>query len=400
MRRDKPWVAVVYPATVTWMAECLRGVKAFADRSGGWNLVTSPPSLSSAGEEGVHLPALRRWRGDGLIVCLTTQAEERAAARLARPVVNLSGWLPPGRGVPRVNADHRAIGRVAAEHLLALGLRHFAYYGIEGPWFSAERERGFAGRLAEAGRACSAFRQRPRERSGGWPARHARLARWLRALPKPVGLLAVHDYRARVVMELCAQLGLSIPGEVAVLGVDNDEATCDYCVPSLSSVSRDPFRCGEEAARLLGALMAGAAPPPGDTLVRPAGVVQRRSTDRLFDGDPLVRQVVAYASAHEEEAFTVAELAKALKVSRRLIELRFRERLGLAPHGYLLRRRVSRAKALLLDGSACRSLGEVAAVSGFGSLRAFRAAFCSETGVTPAAYRAQGALARGEKPRA
>ncbi len=388
-------MAVVYPASVPWMAECLRGIKEVADSLGGWSLVTSPPSLRSAGEEDVHLPALKEWQGSGVIACLTTRAEERAAARLTMPAVNLSGWQPPGHGVPRVNADHRAIGRVAAEHLLALGLRHFAYYGIEGPWFSAERERGFADRLAEAGLPCAVYRQRAGEGVRlPWHTRYARLTRWLSGLPRPLGLLAVHDYRARVVMELCARLGLSIPEEVAVLGVDNDPTTCDYCVPSLSSVSRDPFACGVAAARLLARLMDGAPQPAGDTLVSPAGVVRRRSTDRFYDDDPVVRRVVDYAAAHPGDAFTVAEMAKRLKMSRRLIELRFHERLSLSPHAYLRQRRVSRAKGLLLDTDEPRSLGEVAAASGFGCLRAFREAFRSETGVTPAVYRVRHAGAQ------
>jgi len=371
------------------MAECLRGVKAFADGCGGWNLVTSPPALRTTGEHGIALYALCRWRGDGLIACLTTRSEERVAARLPMPVVNLSGWRPPGRGVPRVNADHVAIGRMAAEHLLSLGLRHFAYYGIEGPWFSAARERGFVERLAEAGVPCATFRQRARETPGGWPARDVRLARWLSQLPKPVGLLAVHDYRARVVIEQCAQLGLAVPDDVAVLGVDNDVTACEYCVPSLSSVSRDPFACGVAAARLLAALMSGVPPPRHDVLVRPEGVVQRRSTDRFYDDDPLVRRIVAYAAAHAGDAFTVAELAMRFKVSRRLIELRFKTRLGVSPHEYLRQRRVRHAKALLLDGSASRSLGEVAAASGFDSLRAFRDTFRAVVGVTPAVFRAR-----------
>jgi LacI family transcriptional regulator len=383
-----PYVAVVYPASVPWMAECLRGIKSFADSVGGWQLVTSPPSLRSAGEEDVHLPALKAWRGDGVIACLTTLREERVAARLSMPVVNLSGWQPPGSGVPRVNADHERVGSVAAEHLLCMGLRNFAYYGMEGPWFSAERERGFVCRLGSAGYSCAVFRQAS---SGGkvqpWPKRHERLARWLTGLSKPVGILAVHDYRARVVMELCARLGFSIPEDVAVIGVDNDPTTCEYCVPSLSSVSRDPFACGVAAAGLLERLMRGLPAPAHDTLVQPEGVVQRRSTDRFYDDEPVVRRVVAYAATHAGEAFTVAELAKRFKVSRRLIELRFRERLGVTPHDYLRQRRVSHAKALLLDGSAHRSLGEVAAASGFGSLRAFRTAFLAVVGVTPAAYR-------------
>ena len=388
MRRAKPFVAVVYPASVPWMAECLRGIKSYADGAGGWQIVTSPPSLRSAGEEDLHLPALKAWQGDGVIACLTSRGEERVAARLPMPVVNLSGWSPPGAGAPRVNADHQAIGRLAAEHLLSLGLRSFGYYGIEGPWFSAAREQGFVRRLNEALLPCAVFRQAA---AGGtslpWHRRHASLGRWLSALPKPAGILAVHDYRARVVVELCARLGLSMPEQVAVLGVDNDPTTCEYCVPSLSSVSRDPFACGVAAARLLDGLMKGQPAPPHDTLVPPEGVVQRRSTDRFYDDDPVVRRVVAYAAAHVGEAFSVTEVAAHLKVSRRLIELRFQARLGVTPLAYLRQRRVGRAKALLLDASRFRSLGEVAAASGFACLRSFREAFRTVAGQTPAAYR-------------
>ena len=388
MKKAKPFVAVIYPASVPWMAECLRGIKCYADGVGGWQLVTSPPSLRSAGEEDLHLPALKAWQGDGVIACLTSRSEERMAARLPMPVVNLSGWSSPGAGVPRVNADHAAIGRLAADHLLSLGLRSFGYYGIKGPWFSEAREQGFVSRLAEAGFPCAVFRQvSSGEKALPWHRRHAELGRWLSALPKPAGLLAVHDYRARVVVELCARQGISIPEEVAVLGVDNDPTTCDYCVPSLSSVSRDPFACGVAAATVLQGLMRGRPAPESDTLVTPAGVVQRRSTDRFYDDDPVIRRVAHYVHAHACETFSVAELSKRLRLSRRLLELRFRERLGMTPLAYLHLKRVGRAKALLLDPSSHVSLGEVAAACGFGSLRAFREAFRALTGQTPATFR-------------
>ena len=383
-----PRVAVVYPASVPWMAECLRGIKSYADEKGGWQIVTSPPSLRSAGEEDIHLPALKTWPGDGVIACLTTRGEEKAAARLPMPVVNLSGWQPPGLGVPRVNADHEAIGRVAAEHLLALGLRHFGYYGIAGPWYSRARERGFSERLHQAGHDCAVFRQAASGvRAQKWRQRYAGLERWLKGLPKPCGILAVHDYRARVVMELCSRLGFAIPGEVALLGVDNDPTTCEYCTPSLSSVSRDPFACGVAAAALLHSLMRGLPVSGRDTLVRPQGVITRGSTDHFYDDDPVVRRVVEHVVAHAGEAMSVAAIAKRLRMSRRLIEMRFRERLGTTPHAYLQQRRVRYARNLLLDNARIRSLGEVAAASGFGCARAFREAFRAATGYTPKAFR-------------
>lgn len=388
MKKRTPCVAVIYPASVPWIAECLRGIKSYADSVGGWQLMTSPPAMSSAGEEGIHLPALKTWRGDGVIACLTTNSEERAAARLPMPVVNLSAWLPAGEGVPRVNADNERIGRLAAEHLLSVGLRHFAYYGIEGPWYSKVRELGFIRRLREAGFACDVFRQPKGQLSAlSWHKRHMRLQHWLSALPKPVGVFAVHDYRARVVLELCERLGQAVPEEVAVLGVDNDTTTCDYCTPPLSSVSRDPFAYGMATARLLDRLMRGLPAPAKDTLVPPAGVVQRRSTDRFYDDDPAIRRVVEFVSAHVGEPFSVSKMAQQLNMSRRLIELRFDERLGITPLSYLQHRRVNRAKALLLDRSAFLTLSEVAAKSGFLCFRTFRETFRAETGYTPAVFR-------------
>ncbi|HRR34947.1 MAG TPA: substrate-binding domain-containing protein [Kiritimatiellia bacterium] len=383
-----PVVAVVYPASVPWMAECLRGIKKYADEQGGWRIVTSPPFLRSAGEEDIHLPALRSWPGDGVVACLTTRGEEKAAARLPMPVVNLSGWRPPGSGVPRVNADHAAIGLLAAEHLLALGLRHFGYYGIEGPWYSQVREQGFVERLKKAGRICAVYRQPvSKNRAQTWQERHAGLERWLVALPKPCGILAVHDYRARVVMELCSRLGIAIPEDVALLGVDNDPMTCEYCTPSLSSVSRDPFACGVAAAALLDRLMRGLPVSGRDTLVPPQGVVTRGSTDRFYDDDPVVRRVVAHVAAQEGGVLSITAIAKKLKISRRLIEMRFRERLGTTPHAYLQQRRVQYARNLLLDSAQMQSVGEIAAASGFGCARAFREAFRAVTGCTPKAFR-------------
>lgn len=388
MKHKIPYVAVVYPASVPWMAECLRGIKRYADSVGGWKLMTSPPSLSSAGEEVIPLSALKTWRGDGVIACLTTRTEERLAARLPMPVVNFSAWHPPGGGIPRVNADNDHIGRLAAEHLLSIGLRHFAYYGIEGPWYSRVREAGFVARLRESGFSCAVFRQPKGQLSAfSWHKSHARLLHWLSALPKPMGLFAVHDYRARVVMELCERLELAIPDDVAVLGVDNDRTTCDYCTPTLSSISRDPFAYGVATAKLLDRLMKRLSCPARETLVPPAGVVQRRSTDRFYDDDPVIRRVIDFSAAHVGGAFTVRDMARRLKISQRLLELKFRARLGVSPLSYLQHQRVNHAKSLLLDQSAYRTLGEVAAMSGFTCLRTFRETFRDETGYTPAVFR-------------
>src|SRR5690606_31229725 len=138
---------------------------------------------------------------------------------------------------------------IAAEHLLERGFRHLAYYGIAGRWFSRERARGFTTRAAEAGISAEVFTPpRLRNERAGWRERIDPLCAWLRNLPKPIGILAAQDYRARMLVVACEEAGLRVPEEIAVMGVDNDAAICAFHHPTLISVSRNSRAVGRAAA--------------------------------------------------------------------------------------------------------------------------------------------------------
>ena len=62
-------------------------------------------------------------------------------------------------------------------------------------------------------------------------------ARWLQSLPKPLGLMAANDERARQCAEACKVAGISVPSEVGIVGVDNDDVICGLSNPQLSSVA-------------------------------------------------------------------------------------------------------------------------------------------------------------------
>src|SRR5439155_11720978 len=139
-----------------------------------------------------------------------------------------------------------------------------------------------------AGHACHTY-ARP-EPGGGltWEQEQDDVARWLAALPHPVGVLACNDVRGLQVLDSCRRIGLPVPERVAVLGVDNDVTLCELSDPPLSSIDQDLERIGYEAAALLDRLMNGEPPPPGPVLVEPLGVVSRRSTDAVAIDDPAV----------------------------------------------------------------------------------------------------------------
>lgn len=277
---------------------------------------------------------------------------------------------------------------MAANHFLTIGISHFAYYGFEGVWYSEERSLGLETRAKELGATFTRFlHPLCHARAPAWHQITRPLTRWLRKLPKPVGILAVHDYRARVILSLCEQLELRVPEDVAVLGIDNDPIICEYSSPTVSSVSRDPFEYGVVAAQQLDALLRKKRLAQHTILISPAGVVQRQSTQRFYTGDAIIRQVADFLNRESHLHHTVQSVAKHLKVSRRTLELHFKEHLRMTPASYIQSLRITRVKTLLLHRERYQTISEIAFASGFGSVQAFRAAFFAHTGKTPSSFR-------------
>ena len=373
-------IALAFPAAVPHLGRVLRGIAEYAQRHARWTFVLSPETFV------MRLQSLKGWGGHGVIALIDTKAEAQAARKLGVPVVNLSGALRDA-GLPRVMVDHQAVGRLAAEHLLERGFRRFAYYGVRDLWYARQRRGAFIERLKRDGRQCSVH-EVPSSIIDRQPWHHGQqqLASWLKTLELPVGLMACTDQRAQMVTETCRRLGLDVPGDVAIIGVDNDEITCRFCVPPLSSVSRNGNTVGYEAAALLDRLMSGKRPPAGDVLIAPDGVVKRRSTDVVAVDDPHVAAAIRFIREHVSECFGVDQVAAALPVSRRYLEHRFRRHLGCTPHQYICRVRVERAKQLL-GGAEKMKLKHIATACGFNDPMRLRLVFERITSMTPREYR-------------
>lgn len=387
-QRNRRQVALAYPVSVPWQALFVRGVTAYAEEHGGWSLTTSPPALDGAGEQAISLQSLRGWPGDGVIGALTTRDEIRAAERLPKPFVNVASALKTTK-FPRVRPGHAGMGRLAAEHLLDRGLRRLAYFGVEGLWFSKQRGLGFVQRAEQAGVSCDVLEaSRNPDASLTWQQRLAPLTRWLQSLRPPVGLLAIQDYRAWMVVDECERLGLRVPHDVAVIGLDDEPTVCEFCTPTLSSVSRNSWRLGFETAALLDRLMDGESPPTEDTVVPSGDVNARQSTDTIAVEDPHVAMAAVFIHDHAGELIGVDHVVRATSISRRQLEVRFRRVLNCTIHDYICRERIERAKRLL-TGPERIKLRQVAAACGFATVERMRLLFKRTTGLTPLEYRSE-----------
>ena len=360
----------------------IQGVLKYAtEHERSWSYISAPESPAFS------ILDLAGWPGDGALAALKTSQEVREAEAAAFPVVNVSSVLP-GSKIASVVVDNVEIGRLAAEHLLSKQFRTLAYYGLAGVEFSELRREGFTERVKEAGIPVQEFLMEPTfgSKAKVWAQQHRELAEWLEALPVPVGVFAVTDYRARQVLDACHHLQRRVPEETGVLGVDNEEVVCNHCEPTLSSVARNDLQHGMRAAALLDHLMNGETPPVELLKAIPAvGVIERESTSEVLVSDPRLKEALEYIRQHLSNSITIDHLTRHISVSRRWLEYAFRDAFGESPYQYLRRQRLAKARLMLHDESV--SIAQIASVSGFSSSKQFTAAFQAQFGVNPRQYR-------------
>jgi LacI family transcriptional regulator len=216
------------------------------------------------------------------------------------------------------------------------------------------------------------------------------LGEWLSALPCPAGIFACNDTAGLKVAEMARKLGLAVPGELAILGVDNEDILCELASPSLSSIPLDCESIGYRAAELLAGVLARSAGSRGGgraaaILVPPGEVVERDSTRVFACDDSLVAEVVHRIRSRARDGVNLAGLLAGLPASRRSLELRFRRATGRTMHEELVRARLDAAKALLR--STDQAVAHVARGSGFGTVQRFHEVFRRQVGLSPARYR-------------
>jgi AraC family transcriptional activator FtrA len=110
----------------------------------------------------------------------------------------------------------------------------------------------------------------------------------------------------------------------------------------------------------------------------------------------VVQRALDYMREHLKVPFNITLMAEDAKVSKRTLEMRFRESLCSSPHEYLTKLRVQCAQALMQLPHK-RTIEEIATESGFGTIPTFYAAFRRVTGQSPASFRKKYA-AKDAKP--
>ncbi len=383
-----PHVALLIETAHAYGRRLLHGIARYISEHTPWSVYCHPQGLNNPPPRW-----LEHWRGDGIIARIDNRKMARALLRTRVPVVRLRGLL----GAPGISPDYRAVAQLACRHFLEAGLRHFGFYGTprgEHRLLDARCDY-FRQQVEEAGYPCSVYEPRPSGRGGTpWEQDQARLARWLKRLPKPVGIMACYDEYGLHALNACRRAGLLVPDEVAVVGVLNDELLCGLANPPLSSIDLDAERIGYEAAALLDRLMAGAKLPKKYSEFPPRGLVVRQSSDVVGIADQQITAALRFIREHAVEMIGVADVAAALDISRRTLERRFVKLLGRTPKQEILRVQLARAQELLTHTTL--SLTVIAEKTGFQSAAYLCVVFQRQMGCTPGDYRRDHSIAKFE----
>ena len=198
-------------------------------------------------------------------------------------------------------------------------------------------------------------------------------------------MLTCNDIRGLQVLDACRRIALPVPERVAVLGVDNDVVLGELSDPPLSSIDQDLERIGYEAAALLDGLMNGEPAPPGPVLVKPVGVVSRRSTDAVAIDDPDVAIALRLIRQHACDQIGIDFLAEHTNLSRRVLQRRFKAVTGRTLQEQIHDARLERIKQMLSETDL--KLDSIAHRSGFNYIGYMCSFFKNRTGMTPGEYR-------------
>lgn len=319
---------------------------------------------------------LKSFRPDGVIAHLYLEQAVAIAGRLRCPVVNTSNSL--AASFPRVGVDDHSIGRAAARHFLERGFRNFAFFGSTGVFFGVRRG-SYIEELRAAGFKTADVLTWQQEQGPKV------LREQLLASPKPLAVFAGSDPTCWRLAELCRGIGIHVPEQVALLGVDNDAFLCGLASPQLSSIRLPLEKMGFAAAELLDGLMRGTPPPAAPLLFPPVDVVTRQSTDVFAVEDADVAAALRFIKQNLHRPMKVEEILGQLNISRRALECKFRKALGRSPLKEIHRVQVERATGLLL--STDLPVSAVASQCGFSGAVQFWSVFKQHLGIAPLEFR-------------
>lgn len=374
-------VAIIIETSTQYGRNLISGISRFA-RLHNWQLL-----FEYRGKNTAEPNWLEDFQGDGVITTCPVPSHSNTLRQRGIPVIDLGNpKIDPAGEHLLIDSDHRAVGRLAAEHFIEKGHRHFAFLGYSDHPVSRQREIGYLDALAK--RAIKPHSHHTPERGDrSFKTLHQGDETFVASLPKPCALFCCWDEVGYRAIHSALELGIAVPEDLAILGVDNDPVFCTTPRIPLSSIDPDITRMGFLTGSWLDEMMAG-NPLPSihlERVVPPKSLVIRQSTALEAVDDPLVRLFLKLLRQQRPGTLTIESIAQTCHVSRRRLEQRVKASTGKTPRQLLSQTLVEAIQRFLSQTDY--TLAHIADLLGFEHAERLSHLFRRQTGITPGEYR-------------
>ena len=362
--------------------DLLKGVVKYSQEVGMWAFYRMPLYYRVVyGDEGV-VEWAKKWKADAIIAQLT-DFNVSLLHDLNIPII-IQNYKDRTDNVSNLTGDYKGTGTIAADFFIQRSYSKFAYYGMEETVWSRERYIGFKDRVLEFGGELFEYFEcaQPQER---WTYDLNTLGQWIQSLPKPIALFACDDQFALNVSETCNIFNISVPEEVAILGVDNDELLCNISMPPISSIELDVENGGYVAAQTLHQFINNEIVEAIDIVVKPIQIVKRKSTEMYAVTDKYIMKVIEYIDKNYGQPISVEDILKLIPLSRRLLEKHFRKHVNISIYQFVLQVRIDHFSELLLQTN--KPISSIAPLCGFDSNQNVSRIFYKFKRTTPVQFR-------------
>jgi LacI family transcriptional regulator len=346
--------------------------------------------IAGAHPSNAPLEKFAKWKTDACIVDSSCESMSRAEllsiAGKASVFVNTAPPKDWRRQYATIRTNDRALAETAAQHLKRKGLTSFGFVGSpQGERWSVGRMRFFRAALKEMGFSLNVFKTTT---SSDWKAHQQALIAWLEKLPKPCGIWAAFDHRAKHIIDACQSAGLIVPDQIQILGTDNETYICEQTLPSLSSIMPDFEGGGFAAAQYIDECLsknANRTKAQYSLLFNVKGVVERLSTADINGTARHVELARDFIRKHAVNGIDVPSIAAAIGVSTRLLQRNYRTVTGHTVLEDLQNAKLERVKSLLRETST--PIDAIGPICDFKSIAHLKTLFKKKLGMTMSQYR-------------
>ena len=381
-----PKVAIMVETSRTCERSFLQGIAKYSALLGPWTVYKKPQFYLKSRKKH-SLTLLREWGVQGIIACDTDIDEEMLDSGI--PVISLAvkHKIP---GVVNVVGEVIQPGQMAAEYLLERGLHNFAFCGIGKFYWSEGRMENFRESIKKAGFETHIFIEPESLYYSTWKKTQVALSKWLRDLPKPIGIMTCADDCSLHLIEACKINDIKIPEEISIIGVDNDDLVCLFSNPTLSSIALNFGHAGYEAANVLDKMMKGQRTTKQDIMVYTDRVVERQSTNILTIDNKEVVEALHFMRDNAKFPIQVSDVVNVTSSSRRSLELKFMKYCGCSINNKIQHYRIILICQMLTKTDM--TISQIAFEIGFANVSHLSRYFHKAMKISPSDYRKKHSL--------